>query len=243
MPERTRELASRVIRLDRPEQALRALAALRGRLGALEAVHVRNAREAGLSWGRIASALGISRQAAHKKHAGHVQPQLEPIALPEPGPRTVVVTGDARRAVRYAREEALALGHDIVGTGHVLLGIMRVRTSEAAAALRSLDLAPERVRSEVERLVARMTRHDGDTARASTPERLPVSRAARRAFEQSLHEAVGLGDQHLGPEHVLLALLRDERDVAVLALQALDCDPAGLEASLGTSPARAGTSD
>ena len=88
-----------------------------------------------------------------------------------------------------------------------------------------------------------MADRDGDTARAPTSNRLPVSRAARRALEQSLHEAVGLGDQHLGPEHVLLALLRDERDVAVQALQALDCDPADLEASLGTSPARAGTSD
>jgi hypothetical protein len=239
----TTELARGILRLERPDQALAALAALRRRLDALEAVHVRNAREAGLSWGRAARALGVSRQALHKKHSQRLRPRKRVLAPPEPGPRTIVVTGEARRTVRYAREEALALGHFPVGTGHLLLALTRMDGSPAQTALRSAGVAPEAAREQVERLVARITRPGADGVQADSPDGLPVSRAARRALEQSLHEAVRRGDQHLGVEHVLLALLRDERDVGARALAAVGCDAAALEEALARVPVAAGTSD
>lgn len=241
MGEATSELVRRLHRLESPELALRGVAALRERLSALEAVHVRNARDVGLSWGRIARALGISRQALHKKHAKRLRPRV--IALPRTDGPTMIVTGAARRAVRHAREEALALGHYPVGTGHLLLGLLWPGTSAPARALRSLGLAPETTRDEVDRLVTGTPGPSEDSARADSPELLPVSRAARRALEQSLHEAVRRGDRHLGVEHLLLALLRDETGVAVKALTALGSGAAELEQALESEQARAGTSD
>ena len=228
----TTRLTARAVGLEKPADGLEAVAALRRRLGELERLHVENARRVGMSWAELAGVTGVSKQALHRKHAGELADGRRPRPAPfgDADERHVVVTGEARDVVYFARQEATALGHEPVGTGHLLLGMLRQNRGAAARALRELNVSIGAVRLHVDRLV---------TARrvipaADEPNRpvLPVSQAARRVLEQSLHESLRLGDQHLGPEHVLLALLSEPHSVAGRTLAALHIRGDAVEAQL-----------
>ena len=232
----------RALRLEDPEAALSAVAALRRRLSALEQMHVRNAREEGLSWSQIGDLLGVSKQALHKKHAPALrEAQPDPRLRARKGGARVVVTGAVRRAVRYAQEEARAHGHYPVGTGHFLLGALRNSGSPAARALERCGVTLSALREQVDSILEVLP------APVERSERVPVSRAAHRALEQSLHEAVRMNDGHLGVEHLVLGVLREERGAAAQALTALGTTAEAVEAELMAALARrgpeAGTSD
>ena len=232
----TAELARRVISLERPADALPAVAALRRRLDELEALHVENARRSGMPWQQLADAVGVSKQALHRKHAERLRAHAKRRGTRgSGGPAQLIVTGEARDAVYFGRQEARALGHELVGTGHLLLGLLRHANGRAAFALRSLNVSLGALRGHVDRLISvqRTTPAPGSTAEADG--RLPVSQAARRVLEQSLHEAVGLGDGHLGVEHILLALLREPDAVAGRALAALGVTAKQVEEQLVAS--------
>ncbi len=102
--------------LRRPARSLRAIATLRQRLEELEEFHVEHVIELGWSWGQVAAALGISRQAAHKRYAGRLKRGF--------GTERVTVTADARRAVQRARAEAARHGHRSVGPAHLVLALL-----------------------------------------------------------------------------------------------------------------------
>ena len=216
------ELARRAARLEHPEEALVALTSLRGRIEELEAALVENALRDGWSWSRIARALGVTKQAAHKRHAARARAKR-----PERGAELVTVTGHARQAVYLAKQEARALGHGCVETGHLLLGLLRQRESPAADALSSLGVAVSSLREEVKSGLA-----EREPARAGRGERVAIGPRARAALEQSLREALLLRDSHLGVEHLLLALLRDERGSAVYALERLGVSTDAVEERL-----------
>lgn len=215
------------------EDALRALAALRGELDALEPALVARALRGGSSWSRIARALGVSKQAAHRKHRDVLDRE------PEAGEEAVArmrVSAEARRCVKLARQEARALGRGAVGTEHLLLGILRCRTSRAAAVLRSLGVTIERARAELETtvvgaepLVAESRRGPslGDLGRrqGTTPH-------AWRIIEGALRQAVKLRDGFIGVEDLLLALVTDRRNGAVWTLDRLGVAPAQVRAEL-----------
>ena len=205
------------------------MAELRRHLEELEELHVANAREEGWSWSRIAYQLGVSKQALHKKHAGRIRPRIVR-AVPRPVGRQLIITGAARRCVRVARHEAAALQHGLVGSGHLLLGLLRAPDTVAAQALAAQGVSLDAARVEVDRLVTRIAAAAGGYRSRGRP--LSISRAARRALEQSLREAVGLRDDSLRPEHILRALLRDEGSVAFQALAALDVEPAAVRRRL-----------
>ena len=222
----TLELARAVDSVERPLEALTAVARLRARLETLEAVHVENALAMGMSWARIAGALGVSKQAAHKRHAGRASRKGE--FSGEAGVDRLIVTGRARAAVALSRAEAKALGHDEVGSDHLLLGVLR-EGGNAAQALGSLGVTLSSARPEVARRRSR-----GQTP---SPERPPVGLDARVALEQSLREAVRLRDEHLGVEHLLLAVVRDESSAGGRVLAALGVPPARVETQLARLPA------
>src|SRR4051794_25094589 len=100
----TVKLARKSVAAALPTDSLRAITDLRGRLDALEAMHVEAALAAGCSWREIAKATGVSRQAAHRKHAARVAAAAERVQSLA-GNRLVIV-GPARVAVALAREEA-----------------------------------------------------------------------------------------------------------------------------------------
>ena len=210
MERRATGLVKRALRLSDPSDGLAAVAELRREVEALEAAQVRHAVAEGWSWRRIAEALGVSKQAAHKKHGAPRASQ----ARGEEGQR-LVITGQARDVVEHAREEAAKAGDKAVEPQHLLLGLLRSGGGPAWAALRAAGVDLEAARREVQ---AGRNREVDTDEHALPRSRLPVSPAARAGFEQSLREAVARGDDHLGVEHVLLALLGDDEGAAARTL-------------------------
>lgn len=222
------ELAQVAVAVDDPGAGLEAVAELRARLDALEEMHVEHAVRAGWSWSRIASALGVSKQAVHKKHARRVAAAASAGAALQPG--RILITGDARRAVRSAREEASALGTSVVGSDHLLLGLLRDGRGRVALALGPLGVTAEAVRE----ILGGRSRN-GPRARGKTE----ISPRARAVLEQSLHEAVRHGDSHLGVEHLALALAREKRGESARVLGILGARPATVVERLEQLPAAA----
>ena len=109
-------------------------------------------------------------------------------------------TEKARQVVVLAQDEAQALGHNYIGTEHLLLGLLREREGLAARVLHSLDVTVEEVRAQVARIVGR-----GDEVRAGM---IPFTPRAKKALELALREAQALGHNYIGTEHVLLGLVR-----------------------------------
>jgi hypothetical protein len=230
----TVKLARKSVAAALPTDSLRAITDLRGRLDALEAMHVEAALAAGCSWREIAEATGVSRQAAHRKHAARVAAAAERVQSLA-GNRLVIV-GPARVAVALAREEAAHANSRLVGSEHLLIGLVRERKGDAALALANLGVTLEKVR-HCARASTDRARGNPETEDLSPPgwaasAQLPFSRRGRNALEQALHEAVDLGDDHLGVEHLLLALLRDPNSRAVQVLAHLRVTPAAVAAEL-----------
>jgi hypothetical protein len=219
------DLLRRAVSTDDPDDALRAITVLRGELDRLERDHVSCARVAGSSWSAIADALGVTRQAAQKRHRGAAPSQA---SGPAPTP-TVLVTAPARMAVRLGRQEARAMGSEVVGSEHLLLGVLRSGDHAAAKALLDLGVSLDDARS-----AAQPTLVDGQPTEPAGKD--GISPYARSVLEQSLREAVGRGEGFIGPEHLLLALLREDVGGAARTLNELGIDPDAVRDRLASAP-------
>src|ERR671925_1358106 len=133
------QLVRRALKLGDPDAALMAIAELRRRLDALEAAHVDDALRAGWSWQRIGIALGITRQAAHSRHAARRRSDDR-----------VAVAGRARIVLERARQEAARLGSSTIETDHLLLGLALEADGAAAEAISACDLVAEEIRIGLE---------------------------------------------------------------------------------------------
>lgn len=210
-----------------PLQALRSLCDLRNELDALEAQYVDAALAGGASWSDVGAALGISRQAAHKRHGGR-DPVTPSPTRAAPQRDRIIITGQARRVVALAREEAARRSRAEVSSADLLLGVLIDGEGAAAESLGDIDvgLAPLR------QVVASLEGPPGPGVAGAAPERLPISTEARAALEQSLREAVRLRHPHLGVEHLVLAVLRGDGTPGVAALAALGTTPQDVERCL-----------
>ena len=147
VPQRLRDLTEHAVRAAEPAASLRAVTALREELVAFERLQVARMLDAGGSFGAVGQALGISRQAAHRRYR-----DLVGVELPDPRPASgaprgrILVTSEARAAVNLAREEATALGAGTVGSEHLLLGIIRCDSARVASVLRT-EVTLERARA------------------------------------------------------------------------------------------------
>lgn len=121
----------------------------------------------------------------------------------------------ARRSVALAQHEARALGHDYIGTEHVLLGMLAEGKSVAAAALTEVGVSADAARAEVGQVVGRGRHTDADSRRPFTPR-------AKKLLELSLREALQVDDRFIGTEHLLLGLLREGQGVAMQVLSRFD---------------------
>ena len=126
-------------------------------------------------------------------------------------------TEKAIRAVMLSQEEARRQGHNLVGTEQVLLGILREGTSLAAHILTDLGVTLDAARSECEKIVGRGT--------GSIPAELPFTPRVKRMFAEAMQQAQQLGQGHITPEHLLLALTQGNETVATKVLQTLDVNP------------------
>src|ERR1700716_2143012 len=125
-------------------------------------------------------------------------------------------TDRARRVVVLAQEEARMLNHNYIGTEHILLGLIHEGEGVAAKALESLGISLEGVRQQVEEII-------GQGQQAPTGH-IPFTPRAKKVLELSLREALQLGHNYIGTEHILLGLIREGEGVAAQVLQKLGAD-------------------
>jgi hypothetical protein len=125
-------------------------------------------------------------------------------------------TDRARRAVVLAQEEAQLMRRELVGTEHVLLGLIHEGGGIAATALKSLGISLQAVREQAS--------EEGVPNPARSPRPPSFSSPALRALDRARQEASELEQNFIGTEHLLLSLLRDESDVAARLLQRLGKD-------------------
>ncbi|MCM3169852.1 ATP-dependent protease ATP-binding subunit ClpC [Peribacillus frigoritolerans] len=121
-------------------------------------------------------------------------------------------TERAQKVLALAQEEAIRLGHNNIGTEHILLGLVREGDGIAAKALYALGLGPEKIQKEVENLIGR----GQDTAQT-----IHYTPRAKKVIELSMDEARKLGHSYVGTEHVLLGLIREGEGVAARVLNNL----------------------
>jgi hypothetical protein len=176
---------------------------------------VAEARAAGCSWAQIGLCLGVSKQGAHQRFGASTQPP----------PWTGEFGHGAGQILAHAHDEAAALGHNYVGTEHLLLGLLSAREQIAAHALTALGVVEEDVRAQT---VARLGEHPPRrwAALGMHPE---LKQALQRAREWAEH----FGHRQVGSEHLLLGLLGVPACGAVQILAGLGADSARVRAQLG----------
>ena len=125
-------------------------------------------------------------------------------------------TDRARRVVVLAQEEARMLNHNYIGTEHILLGLIHEGEGVAAKALESMSISLQGVRDQVQEIIGK-----GQTAPAG---HIPFTPRAKKVLELSLREALQLGHNYIGTEHILLGLIREGEGVAAQVLQKLGAD-------------------
>ena len=194
-----------------------AVSLLREELDRFEARHVSRALADGWSWADIGRSLGITKQAAHHRWANR--------ELPPPDARDaheLTVSANARLAVFMARREAAGRGDGVVGTEHLLLGMLQQGEGGACEALKEVGVTLQAARLQADLFFP------SDLADVE-PGRLPLSKGARAALERSTSEVVRRGDPQLENAHLLLALLRDPEARAVQLLTGLGVSPGEIE--------------
>ena len=130
----------------------------------------------------------------------------------------------ARQVIVLAQDEARSLRRNYIGTEHLLLGLLR-REAVAAHALASLGVAHEQVHSRVARIIG-----SGEEPAAG---QIPFTPRSKKVLELSLREAVELGHNHIGTEHLLLAIMREGDGVAARILVELGADNEKVRRAVG----------
>lgn len=215
------DLLDEAMRATDPEVALHAVSALRRELDAFERVQAWRALEAGSSYGAVARALGISRQAAHRRYRELAAATDPPSTDDEPA--RLRVSPEARAAVQLAGEEAAAMGATRIGSEHLLLGILRAGDPIAAAALRAGGITLENAR-----MAAQPTLDDG----AADDHTSQVTAYARKVFTDALRTAAADPSHVIEVTDLLKSALSDPQGGACRTLQALSVDVDALRASL-----------
>ncbi|MPZ65656.1 MAG: hypothetical protein GEU83_09125 [Pseudonocardiaceae bacterium] len=172
---------------------------------------VQHARAAGCSWARIGGALGVSKQAVQQRHSlrRDLLGKLKGAARSKSVSPHLFnrFTPRARDVVVHAQQEARQLRHNYIGTEHLLLGLLAEGEGVAGRALDSAGVSLESARAAVEEII-------GCAERAPSGH-IPFTPRAKRVLELSLREAVDLGHDYIGTEHVLLGILREGEGVAM----------------------------
>jgi hypothetical protein len=167
---------------------------------------VDQARRSGASWAEIGTSMGVSKQAAQKRFV-----PKEFYASPEGAAANFSrFTDRSRNAITAAEKIARGVGNDQIDTTHVLLGVIGQREGLAAKALDKIAGSPADIG---ERITAVLP-----PAAATVPERIPFSARSRKAMELAVREALRLGHNYIGTEHLLLGLLEQEDGPAYAVL-------------------------
>ena len=181
---------------------------------------VEAARHAGRSWAEIGAALGVTKQGAQQRFVDRDG------ATPADDEHLFVgYTGRARASVARAREEALEMGHNYVGTEHLLLGVLVDPAAISVRVLTELGIRVDRLRQAV--IEAAVPRPPNDAVASD----LPFTPRARRVLDLTRGESLRLGHNYIGTEHLLLALVAEQDGIGGRVLQehGVDADRARAE--------------
>jgi hypothetical protein len=196
---------------------------------------IRRLHGAGGSLREIADELGLSHQRVHQivdvtgSEPGFPQPLFPPF-LGRRGRRKGGTqfferfSDEARQVVVLAQEEAQSLGHNYVGTEHLLLGLLLLGEGAAADALRTLGLTHEAAREQVIATIG--------VGSEPVTGRLPFTPRSKKALEFSLREKTARGARCIEPEHLLLVLAREPETVSAQVLTALGATEESLRAAV-----------
>lgn len=220
---------------------MEALCELRRELDAIESELAGDAIRAGMSWREIGAAIGVSKQAAHRRHRESVARMVkETDNSPENNGHSngsVAVSVPARRAVRIARQEAASLGSNEVGTEHLLLGVLQCGDDQAAMLLRRLGVTLESTRDAVQPTTemtleaARRAYANSERAGAATL----VSPVARRILERALTHAAARDSSELSALDLLRSLVMHDESGAARTLTRLGVDPSRLRTEISSA--------
>jgi hypothetical protein len=167
---------------------------------------VQAARQAGCSWTQIGEVLGVTKQAAQQRHADRRSVKDWFRRRGGSGRLFSRFTDRARGAVEQAQVAARELRHNYIGTEHVLLGLLSDPDSVAAKALAGWAISQDDVVAEIEQRIGR-----GDQSVAG---HIPFTPRAKKSLELSLRQAITLGHNYIGTEHILLGVIEMEEGVA-----------------------------
>src|SRR4051812_27676726 len=158
-------------------------------------------RRSGRSWTEISHALGVTKQAAHKRFTATE-------------PTTELLTARAQAALFAAGQEAIRLGHNYVGTEHLLLGLFEAKNSVAGKVLHDHGIARKSVRARTAAIVPPLPGNRPSTQGPYTPR-------ATQCLTRATSEALELGHNYVGTEHLLLAVAADTDGLAARILTEL----------------------
>lgn len=181
---------------------------------------VDQARRSGASWTDIGRSMGVTRQAAQKRFVPKADKEGDGGLDPQAGFGRF--TPRARNVVMTAQNEARAAGGTEIRTEHLVLGLLAESESLAGYALRAQGVAADDVRAAVTALLP--------PAQPEVPDLIPFDASAKKALELTFREALRLGHDFVGTEHVLLALLELENGQGPLS--GLGLDKAAVEATV-----------
>lgn len=240
MVQRSTQVESLVLRVvagSEPAGRLQALSELRRELDVIESELAADAVRSGMSWREIGAALGVSKQAAHRRHregvasAGGSSSSAD--SAQEPG---VAVSIQVRRAVRLARQEAARLGSAEVGTEHLLLGILRCGDDQVIDMLGDNGVTFEAVnmvvRTSAGTGLGSAGGGDGDTEQAATL----VAPPTRRIVQRALAHAAARDSRELTALDLLGSIVMHDDAGAARTLSALGVDIARLRADILSPP-------
>ncbi|MCQ4083420.1 ATP-dependent Clp protease ATP-binding subunit [Streptomyces sp. RB6PN25] len=168
---------------------------------------VDQARRSGASWTEIGQYMGVSKQAAQKRF---VPKESDDPDFQASGGRFSRFTPRARNAVEDARKEAAELGHDHIGSEHIVLGLLTEPEGVAAKAMEALGAPLGKVREATIAVLG--------PGVENPPKRPRFGRGAKKTLELSLREALHLGHNYIGTEHLLLGVLRNDKELAAAVL-------------------------
>jgi Clp amino terminal domain, pathogenicity island component len=163
-------------------------------------------RRRGHSWTEISAALGVSKQAAHKRF------------MPS-APASDRYTKRAQAALNAATEEAVRLGHNFVGTEHLLLGLFEPAGGIAGQILNESGIPRDGVERKINERIP--TTWSDPSGHGPAPVRTP---RATHCLDRALAEALTMGHNHIGTEHLLLALFDDPEGLAAKILADVDLE-------------------
>ena len=134
---------------------------------------------------------------------------------------TYKFTNSAEKAIEIANDIALELGHNYIGTEHILYGLVKEETGVASKVLQNQNVKPEAVLQQIEELIGKEGPTSSDTTVGFTPR-------TKRVIENAFREARKLGSDYIGTEHILIGIMREGDSVAVRIMLDLDVNPGKL---------------